>query len=115
MDTILAGHRSQKSGPMSEALVVTERDTGLVEIDLVVFDKNYTPEKHGPGEGVEGLVSRSFITIPAGLMQQLVQRWNDKHPEGVRDESWHELDSVRSGRTGDSLAAGYIESRLARS
>lgn len=110
MDTLLAGHRAQKSGPVSDAVIVQERESGQVEIDYAVFDHNYTALKEREGNALEGLVSRSFITIPAGVMDQLVRAWQGKYPEGIDEAEWTPIESPSTG--GVTPARSFAQGQL---
>lgn len=113
MDTLLAGHRAQKDGPVSDAVIVQERETGQVEIDYAVFDQNYTALKEREGTSLEGLVSRSFITIPAGVMDQLVAAWQNKYPDGIDEGEWSRIESPSTG--GVSPARSFAQQQLSGS
>lgn len=111
MDTLVAGYRKQKDGPVSEALIATEDASGKVGIQVAVFDENYPATQQTANDT---LLSHSFITIPAGMMDRLVSEWQERHPQGVTEPHYGELETAGVGADSSEPAAKFIGERLAR-
>lgn len=102
METLIAGHRVQKGGPVSEAVVVQDSETGDVTIDLAAFDEQYNDRDESQRDA---LIARSFITLPASLMNALMSAWANKYPEGAPEEGWTDWEGSQDSNL---AAAGFV-------